>query len=459
MTVKRVLVMGLDCLAPELAFEKYLDEMPTVKRLLASGTWGEMHSTEPPITVPAWMAMATSQDPGSLGVYGFRHRKNNSYTTGWTANATTFDRPTVWDILAEQGKKVCLVGFPPSYPTRPVNGWQVGCFLTPGKERPFTHPPELAAEINQVAPDYQFDVPFRIDSRAQLLKNLYAMTKSRFQVIRHLMQTKPWDLFWFVEIGTDRIAHAFWKYADPNHPMYQKGHEFEHAIREYYRYVDTELGELLKLVDDDTAVLLVSDHGAKGMRGAFCINQWLAEKGYLTLRSQPKPGTTIEKCDIDWTRTKAWAWGGYYARVFLNVEGREPSGAIPQAEYETVLAELSEEIRNIRDHEGKPLDNRVYRPHELYRKARGDAPDLMVYLDNLSWRSAGTLGWESLYLFENDTGPDDAVHAHNACFVLRAPGRTPRGRIEGLRIYDVAPTILDLFGLKTPESMEGAPCE
>lgn len=458
MTPKRVLVMGLDCMTPELAFDRYLDVMPNLGQLMRDGTWGDLASSDPPITVPAWMVMATSQDPGSLGAYGFRHRRDHSYTEAWTANAASFDTPAVWDYLGAAGLRTGLVGFPPSYPARAIPGWRVGCFLTPGLDKVFTYPAELGAQLLRAVPDYRFDVTFRTESRTDLLRDLYAMTDAHFRGVEHLMAEMAWDLLWFVEIGMDRVHHSFWKYSDPGHFLYQPGNEFEQVIRDYYVYVDGLLGRLVERAGPDTAVFVVSDHGAKAMKGVFSLNQWLAERGYLVLGSRPKPGTSIDKCDVDWAKTTAWAWGGYYARVFLNVQGREPQGLIRPEDYETKLGEVAEAIRGIVDHTGRPMDNRVYRPRDLYRTCRGDAPDLMVYLDNLYWRAAGTLGWDSLYLFENDTGPDDAVHSERGCFVLRRPDALGGGRRQGLSLYDVGPTILDLFGLPIPKEMQGKPC-
>jgi predicted AlkP superfamily phosphohydrolase/phosphomutase len=71
---RRVLVIGLDCAAPELVFTQWRDELPTLRRLMERGMWGRLKSCTPPITVPAWMSMMTSKDPGTLGIYGFRNR-------------------------------------------------------------------------------------------------------------------------------------------------------------------------------------------------------------------------------------------------------------------------------------------------------------------------------------------------------------------------------------------------
>jgi len=204
-------------------------------------------------------------------------------------------------------------------------------------------------------------------------------------------------------------------------------------------------------------VLVVSDHGAKGMRGAFCFNEWLIDQGYLVLKERPQTVTELEKVAVDWSRTKAWAWGGYYARVFFNVKGRETQGVIDPTDLDREKLELTRKIMEIRDPNGRKMDTKVYRPEELYTVSVGDRPDLMVYFDDLYWRSAGTLGHKSLYLSENDTGPDDAVHAQHGIFILRDPALGSVGPIPDVKILDVAPTLLKAMGSEIPSTMEGKP--
>jgi predicted AlkP superfamily phosphohydrolase/phosphomutase len=101
------------------------------------------------------------------------------------------------------------------------------------------------------------------------------------------------------------------------------------------------------------------------------------------------------------------------------------------------------------------METRVYTTDELYPVSIGDKPDLMVYFDDLFWRSAGTLGHNELYLPENDTGPDDAVHAQDGMFVLYDPDQKHGGQVSDLNILDIAPTLLTRLGLPVPPSMEG----
>ena len=320
----KIAVIGLDSVPPSLLFDSLLEKLPNFRRLYESGLHGDLLTCDPPITVPAWMVMMTGKNPGKLGIYGFRHRKPGSYTDGYIVNSTHVKEDAVWDVLARHGKKSIVLGVPPGYPPKPLqNGNVVSCFLTPSKERPFTYPEELKKEILDITGGkYEFDVTFRTEDRDAIKKDLFDMTKTRIEVAKHLLKRKPWNFFIMHEIGFDRLHHAFWKYFDPAHPKYVKGNKYERIAEEYYEMFDKGLGELLDAMPRDTVTFVLSDHGSKGMKGGFCVNQWLEQEGYLKFRSRPTAVTELEKADVDWARTKAWGWGGYYARVFFNVKGR-----------------------------------------------------------------------------------------------------------------------------------------
>jgi len=306
---------------------------------------------------------------------------------------------------------------------------------------------------------YDVDVPqFRTEDKDFLLQQIQDMTEKRFAVIKYLLRQKPWEFFMFVEIGLDRIHHGMWSFWAQDHPKHEPGNPYQNAIPDYYRYLDREIGEILGMLDDDTVVLVVSDHGAKTMEGGFVVNEWLRREGWLVLKEEPQYEGIIpfEKVEVDWEKTTAWGAGGYYARLFLNVEGRESQGKIPAGDYEKVRDELKEMIEALPDHEGKPMGSVAFKPEELYREVRNVAPDLMVYFGNLRWRSLGSFGLPDIYSFENDMGPDDANHAQNGVFVLWDPRQNYGGRyVEGLQLMDVAPTVLDLMKVQVPPDMQG----
>jgi predicted AlkP superfamily phosphohydrolase/phosphomutase len=454
---KKVMVIGLDSATPELLFDKWLDRLPNIRSLVQSGAYGPLRSCDPPITVPAWSSMMSSKNPGKLGIYGFRNRADYSYDRLSIATSVAVKEDRVWDILSRSGKRPILIGVPQTYPPRPINGKMVTCFLTPDTTCQYTHPPEFKKEVEQVVGEYILDVEnFRSEQKDRILEQIYEMTRKRFKLARHQLHKEDWDFFMMVEMGVDRIHHAFWKYMDSTHRKYVQGNPYENAIFEYYQYVDREIGELLGLADRNTTVLVVSDHGAKKMEGGICINEWLRANGYLKLSEDPRGVTPINKAKIDWSNTRAWGEGGYYSRIFLNVKEREPRGVIDPDQYEAVRDELIKKIEGIPDEKGRPIGTKVHRPEQLYTVTNAIPPDLIVYFGNLSWRSVGSVGLETIHTFENDTGPDDANHAEHGIFIMSpASQKQSSSLLQGLQLMDIAPTILKVMDLPIPSDMEG----
>jgi predicted AlkP superfamily phosphohydrolase/phosphomutase len=451
----KILVIGLDCAAPELLLGE--ERLENLRRLMAAGCYGRLESIIPPITVPAWMCMATSQDPGSLGVYGFRNRVDHSYSGLGIVSARSITELALWDQVAREGKRSVIIGVPPGYPPRKVNGLSVGCFLTPDTSKDiYTSPPEIGREIERLIGSYPVDVKgFRTNNKAWLKGEIEAMSRKHFAVVRHFLKNTEWDYFQFVEIGLDRLQHGFWKYHDPEHVLHEPDSPYGDVIRNYYRTLDEEVGSLLELLTDDTVVLVVSDHGARKLDGGFCVNEWLVRHGLLVLNSYPETITPFAKLDVNWERTRVWSEGGYYARVFFNVKGREPRGVIEPSEYERFRDEIKTLFEETGGPDGQPLGTLVFRPEEVYRAVRGVAPDLIVHFGALAWRSVGGVGYTTLHVRENDTGPDDCNHAQHGAFILASSNNPLQGEVEGAHLLDIAPTLLELGGYDIPASMQG----
>jgi predicted AlkP superfamily phosphohydrolase/phosphomutase len=452
----RLCVIGLDCVTPQLLFGPWLEEMPNVRRLMEGAIHGRLVSTIPPITVPAWMSMMTSQDPGQLGIHGFRNRASRAYEDLYIVNGRHVTAKPLWHHLSKRGLSSIVLGVPLTYPPTPLRGVMASCFLTPGKDVTWTFPATLAARLDQWAGgEFLLDTPdFRTLDKRQILEQIYRMTRGRFQAWRRLLAEEPWDFTIMVEMGPDRVHHAFWRYSDPSHPLYEQGNEFEDVIHRYYLDMDAEIGRTLEVLPEGTSVIVVSDHGAKAMHGAFCINEWLIREGLLALKPGVATPVRLTPAMIDFDRTRVWSDGGYYARIFLNVEGREPRGQIAPADLEPFKRNLAARLEATTDPQGRPLGTRVFLPEQVYRENRGVGPDMIVYLGDLDWRSASTVG-AGLHLFENDTGPDDANHAQEGIFIWQGRGRAARVPSDRVSIYDVAPSILDYFGIEAPAEMIG----
>ena len=150
----------------------------------------------------------------------------------------------------------------------------------------------------------------------------------------------------------------------------------------------------------------------------------------------------------DWQKSRAWGWGGYYGRIFINRKGRENQGIVGDAEYESLRDELIKELENQKDLSGNKLHTKVYRPEELFTELKGGPSDLMAYFDDLSFRSAATVGHKKIFLEENDTGPDDAVHDWDGVFIECDLGGKVSPAEPINNILDFKGRVLETMGIK-----------
>jgi predicted AlkP superfamily phosphohydrolase/phosphomutase len=451
----KVAVIGLDCAPASLVLDKLASELPVLSGLARSGFAGVLRSIMPPITVPAWSCMLSGYDPGELGVYGFRNRVDYSYDALAVADSNAVKVPRIWDHLGRAGKQSILLGVPQTYPPPNINGLLVSDFMAPDKSARFTHPAWLQERLNEWAGgEYMLDVSgFRGGDKARILADIHAMTGARFKVAERLLK-EHWDFFMLVEMGPDRLHHAFWRYHDPTHRLYEPDSPFVTAVHKYYQRLDGLIGEFIDGLPEGTLILLVSDHGAQAMQGGLAINQWLINEGYLALKDVSASGD-LDPGMVDWTRTKVWSSGGYYARLFLNIAGREPQGIVEQENTGVLMAELRAKLIALTDQQGRSLGNQVFTPEELYGGVNGIAPDLILLPGNLTWRAVGSVGLESIYNQSNDTGPDDANHHPDGLIIAALKGGQLTAPPGGRRlkcpadIRQVASTILAAMGVET----------
>jgi predicted AlkP superfamily phosphohydrolase/phosphomutase len=436
----RVLLVGLDCAPPALVFDRFADVMPNVAALRARGISGPLRSVMPPITVPAWTCMLSGRDPGELGLYGFRNRPRDHGYALSMASARDVSTKRVWDRLGESGRSCAALFVPPSHPPSPLRGSMASCFLTPPGAA-WTFPPSRATEWESRFGTYRSDVAsFRAGDLGRIFDELHAMTAQHFAIARHVWTEERPSFLAMVEMGPDRLHHAAWDHLDPTSPRHVVGNPWLERARDYYAALDRELGALLD-VASDAVVIVASDHGARACEGAFAINELLLREGWLATTHTPSTPTPLRDV-IDWKRTRAWAEGGYYARVFFNVQGREPEGALPEARLDRAI----DDVRALLLAEG-PRGTNVWRPTELYGEVRGVAPELLAVFGDLAWRSVGTLGHGAVKLTELPAGVDGANHDWNGIVVMSGGPFASQPRAIDASIFDVGRTVLGLFGV------------
>jgi len=446
----KICILGLDGATSQLMFSD--ERLANIRRLMELGAYGQVQGVLPPGAVPGWTCLAASQDPGSLGLYGLRNRPQYSYSPPVAATPPAIHGAPLWDQVAAAHRKSIVFAVPPNFPPRPVHGISLGCFLTADSAADFTSPPDLQNDIRKLVGNYAADIKrFAGQQKAELRDQIFEMSRKQWEAVRWLLREQEWDYFHFVDIGLDRVQRIFWEDFDPQHPRYQAGSAYQSVVSDYYLWLDQQIGSVLEFLDSETVLLLASTNGMQRLDGAFAINQWLLQQGLLVLSHPPAAGITdFDHLTVDWTKTKAWSGDGPCAPIYFNVEGREPNGTIPAAEYERFRNQITARLKSLSDANG--LCIQVFRPDEIYRQTRNSGPDLLVQLGEARWSSVGSVGHPTLEV------PDVLAGCHpgdSGVFVLSSPNCPLAGEYEGAHLLDMAPTLLDLAGYEIPSSMQG----
>lgn len=505
-----LLIVGLDgatwdLLDPWIAAGR----LPALARLRAAGTWGPLASTVPPATLPSWTTFMTGVNPGKHGLFDFTRREAGAYDVRFV-NATFRKAPSVWARLSAAGRRVCVLGVPGTYPPEPINGCMISGFDTPVTTRAdasFVFPESMAPVVAGLGgfpfADFQeltVSPGWYARARDLLLRGI--ATKTR--IARALLQREAWDCFMLLFGESDTVAHHFWHCADPGSPRYvpDLGERFGGVLREVYEALDDALGSLLALVPDAT-VLVVSDHGFGGAGAkAVYLNRWLEREG-LQCRHATRAGGTpavmrlasrlvpaawhrrvfrmgggrwanrLESrarfAGIDWGRTRAFSEElNYFPSVWLNVRGREPHGTVAPSDYERVRTDVCAAAAGLCDPEhGAPVVSRAWRREEIYDGPwLHYAPDVVLELaldGGYSYgclrtpRAPGSAVVRRLGAAELRGGKVSGMsgsHRPAGIFLLVGDHWSSR-RQEGVRMVDMAPTMLFACGLQAPAEFDG----
>lgn len=459
---KKVVMIGLDGLNPDLVYQ-WKGELPNLSKLMEEGIYGKIKSTVPPITPQAWSCILTGKNPGHFGYWDFTYRDDYSYGQSELVNSRVRDErvDTIYEILSGYNKKVAIINVPVTYPPPEIpGGYSISSFMIPNLNKQFTHPASLKKKIEKIIGQYIIDAStsdmnFRRMDKEVVLKRIYDMDKQRFELTKYFIKKKKCDFVFTVIMGTDRMPHLFYRYFDKNHRRYTPHPKYESALKNHYKFCDESIGEILNLVDDDTAMIVTSDHSVQRLDGRINLNEWLIKEGYMKLRKRPESPTSLMQVDIDWSQTKAWATG-FTGQLYLNVKGRESQGIVDSQDYERLLGELAEKLKAITDEKGESLDTKVYRRKDIHSGEYAKfGPDLFVYFDNCYWNISELIGYDSIYSYDTPKGPDDGGHGPFGFFAMAGKGVPKRGKVSDADLLDIAPTVLHLFGVTIPQDMEG----
>jgi len=256
---------------------------------------------------------------------------------------------------------------------------------------------------------------------------------------------------------TDSISHMFWRYLDARHPALKGGPaEMSPAVLEdLYRRMDDLIGRVREKISGRGVLFVMSDHGFQSFRRGVNLNSWLHDNGYLFLKDGKTESDEWFR-DVDWKRTKAYALG--LGGLYVNQTGREAEGIVSREEAGPLCAELVRKLEGLKDDAlGTAAIKRVYEREKIYRGPyKENAPDLIIGY-NSGYRASwdGVTGKITGEVFEDNVKAWSGDHCIDPDCVPGVFFSSRKLALDSPSIMDVAPTVLDLFGLRPPAHMDG----
>ncbi len=494
----KVVLLGIDG-APFPQIQQWMGEglLPHMAAMCQSGAFGVLQSTVHPISPIAWNTLVTGQNAGKHGVYDFGKRRPGSYEFD-IVNSFTRKTPALWDFLAQSGGRSGVFNVPVTYPPLAVPGYMVSGLLTPNRDSAFTYPEHLAKKILQWSPQYRVpgeDAVFIKGKEVDFVRQLMLSIENQETVVLKLIEEYPdLDFHMFVFMQSDHLHHKLWKYIEEN----RQDCAVLKAIRALYARLDEAIGKIQKKFEGQpVAFFVVSDHGGGSLERIVSLNRWLIERGWLCLKKdffrgvkkiiqrlkifprlyrivtalglgraakllpsqwQQAIATSFTSFDnVDWTRTKAYAYGKY-GQIYLNLKGREPQGCVdPGTESQELLNTLSAELLNLEDPlTQEKIIRKVYRREELYHGPHAaESPDLLFAMADYRYDSSTDLGFLDHAVFRSPEFDDTGTHRLDGILIASGEGIRRRDSLINAKAEDLAPTILSVLRRPIPAVMDG----
>ncbi|MBN1583748.1 MAG: alkaline phosphatase family protein [Anaerolineae bacterium] len=438
----RLVVIGLDG-TPYTFLQRMVQEnrMPNFAQITKNAGMTRMNSVYPTVSSVAWSCYMTGVNPAKHGIYGFVDRKPGSYDIT-IPSSRMMKTKTLWEMLSDAGKQVIVMNVPVTFPPREVNGILIGGFLSPKLDRA-VYPPEKTELIKSLGYRIDTDAWLARESKDKLFGDVEDCLARRRKTLLHLMDNEPWDFFQCHIMETDRLYHFAWEQYDQNDPIYAP------RFYEIIKKIDDLLGEVLERVEKtDAELILLSDHGFCTIKYEVYVNQWLAQKGWLAL-PDPRP----ERMQLKDVGPNCQVYSLDPGRVFINLQGREPQGSVPQAEYEAWRDKIAQAaMAELVDPEtGEPMLEKVLKREDIYDGPEFDRAADLIFVPRYGYDLKGPFGKDALTFKGEDL---NGMHTYDdAMLAVRN-----RPIIEtGFSIVDATATVLKLMQVEVPDGLDSRP--
>ncbi len=418
----RVAFFGID----GVPYSLIADNEETFENLHAIASGGMIDSIVPPESSACWPALTTGVNPGSTGVYGFQDREIDSYET-YVPMGQDVQATRLWSRVDDAGGEATVMNVPVTFPPDRDIQRMVSGFLSPGVEKA-AYPDELRETLEAL--DYKIDVNAKLgheDDKEAFIEDAYRTLDARFEAFKRYIEADDWDLFFGVFMTTDRVNHFLFK-------DYAEDGEYNEEFLEFYATLDDYLGELRGMLDEKTTMVVASDHGFTSLDYEVKCNVWLEEQGWLSFDDDDHDSLGDIADDTQ-------AYSLIPGRFYINLEGREPRGSVPEEEYEAVRKELEADLAALEGPDGRPVADRIVTKEDAFRGDHDEiAPDLVVVPNDGFDLKSGFRGGDAVF----DTGPRNGMHSFgNASLFVDDDG----AKIEDADLYDIAPTVLELLDI------------
>lgn len=480
----KTFVLGLD----GATFEQ-LDPMmaegllPNIKKICDKYTKGSLETIIPPVTAPAWLAMATGLNPGKTGVFDYINRVSASKETLAPVSSKYYSGKAVWDLLNNRGYKTGIFNYPTLAPAPEVDGFVLGGM---GADN-FTkkcYPKQLSDEITKKFGSYKVLLNLRSPKYRKNINlffdDINYILETQTKVMKYLILNKEWDFFFGVYSITDWIQHVLWKDIDDTHPLYDKDKspEIRQKYLDIWKRLDEIIGELQQSLPVGTNFLIVSDHGSGPLTSVFYPNSWLEKKGWLkkkkgmwfkrylseklTSLSESfdnkysnllayrikkrvlKIGSTIDFIDIDNSLAYSPEHNTMYGCLNITEKGKRESG------FRKKIVQSLENLPNEFD-EIKSVE--LIFPEDIYTGKYSElSPDIFFIINK--YEATVEIPFKK-DIFIQEPSVYMRTGSHRPKGVFMAAGDNFKKTEIKPRIIDIAPTILALYGIEIPESIDG----
>jgi predicted AlkP superfamily phosphohydrolase/phosphomutase len=454
----RVLIIGIDGGSFD-TIDPLLDAgaLPNLAGLLRDAASSRTACTWPAHTAPGWSTFVSASHPGQHGIFQFFDVQDAGYRARVT-QSWDLGRSSVWDWMAAQGWSLGLINVPMSHPPADLPGYQVTWPLTQTLRH--CHPPGLLRELAVSGAHFQSDLATMFTGDLSYLESAERNVAARVRSVRHLMTTRPTDAVMVVLTEADRVGHHYWHFADPTHPHHEQppaGTGWDQAMARILGAIDEAVGELLELVDEETTVVLVSDHGLGTGRYGFAVHTVLEEAGLLTTVAAEVPENGVASWfaeggrRIDFDRTLLYLPVPGVNSLNINERGRQLRGIVDPAERDRVVAEAVDVLAGLHTPDGTALFQAVLPRAEAYPGPLSHrAPDILLQPAD-----------ETVLVTPELTGPrfrpsqQTGLHRHQGIWAQRSARLAPGRRPGQMPLVDAVPTMLADVGLALPDDVAG----